>query len=108
MEDYSGLYQVALGADSRVANESWSKAFGEMTLNTEQWKTDTEKYIGDSKKAFENFNEALKPMKDSLSGSAKSIKDITNESKKLKTTLTEKDGVIDSLGKELTAVSQVT
>ena len=108
LEDYSSLYQVAIGTDGRVTQDAWSSAFGAMTTQTEQWKTKTEEYIGQSKDAFEKFNLALKPMKDSLSGSALSIQQITQESNKLKTALTKEGGVIESLGSVLDSVKGVT
>ena len=109
LENYSNLYQVAVGTDARVTGDSWSKAFGQMTTQTEIWKTKTDEYIGNTQSAFATFDTALKPVKDSLSASAKSIENITKESEKLRDTLTNsKNGVIKALTEELSAVKQVT
>ena len=109
LENYSNLYQVAIGTDARVTGDSWSKAFGQMTTQTEIWKTKTDEYIGNTQSAFAAFDTALKPIKDSLSASAKSIENITKESKKLRDTLTNSEnGVIKALTEELSAVKQVT
>jgi hypothetical protein len=45
LQDYSSLYQIAVTTDSRIVKEAWSSDFGEMTYNTEQWKSDVSNYV---------------------------------------------------------------
>jgi hypothetical protein len=39
--------------------EAWSSDFGEMTYNTEQWKSDVSNYVSGVKTAFEQWQSSI-------------------------------------------------
>ena len=110
LQDYSSLYQVALTTDSRVVADAWSTDFADMTYNTEQWEIAVNDYVQKVEIAFGGWQEQLKDIAEdtSLDTLEENIKDITDESEKLKETIIGEDGVVDAIEEEINAVSNIT
>lgn len=113
LEDYSDLYKIAISTDNKVIADAWSSNFNDMVFNTEQWKVDVARYVGEVSGAFKQWktdldNLKLKTELDDLAGKTK---EITTESDNLRKTLIGEDGksgVVGALGEELTKVGEIT
>jgi predicted DNA-binding ArsR family transcriptional regulator len=81
-----------------------------MIYNTENWKDSVEEYVGNVEQAFKDFGAEMENIEKDL-GLDKiktSVSNITKESEKLKTELTKKDGVLDTVEKEIEQVNKKT
>ena len=110
LQDYSSLYQVALTTDSRVVADAWSTDFADMAYNTGQWQKDVDDYIKKVKGEFADWQTQIQQISQdtSLDTLEENIKDITDESEKLKETIIGENGVINAIEKEIDAVSNIT
>ena len=113
LQDYSSLYSVALTTDSRVVADAWSTDFQDMTYNTENWKNSIDSYVNEVKTVFGEWESQMEVIStDTIGSNLDNLKEKTNDivtkNDELTKSITKKDGVIDALGAELTAVSGVT
>jgi hypothetical protein len=80
-----------------------------MTQNTSDWEKEVAKYLGAMEieiGAWETvYKTANENVKEALTNSETATTNLTTASQALKTALTEENGVIDSLGKELDAIT---
>ena len=107
---YSKLYNIAVQTDADATADYWGKDYGQMTQDTEAWKTAVNDYlleVDDQIDEWKNVqNQANKEVQGALNNSKKAIKELTDESKKLRDTL--KNQVIPAIGREIDAVREQT
>lgn len=112
LQDYSSLYQVALTTDSRVVADAWSTDFADMTYKTDDWMIAVDGYVDTVSSAFDEWSSQMDIIATDtgadLDSLDENIKDIVDESKNLRDTLTGEDGVIAAINAEATAVAGVT
>lgn len=113
LKNFSNLYQVALSADGRVAADAWSTSFGSMTTQTETWMKNMRTYIEDAGTAFDTYFEKIAGIEgETLGEGLEDLKnktgEITGASQALRDSLIGEDGLINTLGEELTALTQIT
>ena len=107
---YSELRTIALGVDSRIAADAWTKDFAHMTTQTEMWMKNVDQYaynvevsMGDYQKKVDEVEEFVGLDLDSLKDKTKNI---TDENKALASTI--QDDLIPKIKDEITAVSGLT
>lgn len=110
LQQYSSLHVIALQTDSRVIEEAWSNEFHNMIYSTETWKSEVEDYVADVSSAFVDWKSELDGLEIEvgLDNIETAVSEITEASEDLTEELTKDGGVIDSLGEELDAVSEIT
>ena len=114
LEDYSELYTIAIETDARALEDSWSREFGSMTYNTEDWKNNVEDYVDNVQDAFKEWDREMDRLASEagvggdLSKLSSAVNDITKESDKLLNTLTSPGGVLDTIDSEIQSVSALT
>jgi hypothetical protein len=112
LTNYSELYNVALGANTAIAQEAWSTEFASMTGSTEQWMAKVDEYTNNCGTSFQKWQGVVSEVQGVVGGNfdelATKVTAITNESNALVEAITKDGGVIDKLGDEVTAVSDTT
>ena len=118
LTQYSHLYNIAVQADTKATEDYWGSEYGLMTQDTEKWKNAIKGYLTENEGHIDGWKtkstEAHKSVKEAMNGpdgSKKATEDVTEKSNELKEALIGKDGkggLVDSLGKELTAVNNAT
>ena len=112
LKDYSELYQVAISTDSAIVAEAWSTEFASMTNDTENWMTKVDEYVGGCSEVFQEWQSTIAEVEQmagqDLDNLATGVSDITTESDKLVEAITKKDGVLDTLAKQLDGTQLVT
>lgn len=107
---YSKLYNIAVQTDANATADYWGQEYGQMTQDTEAWKTAVNDYLLEVDDQIEDWkdvqNQANKEVQGALNNSKKATKELTDESKKLRDTL--KNQVIPAIGKEIDAVREQT
>lgn len=113
LQDYSGLYSVAVSADSRVVADAWSSDFADMVYNTENWMDKVVEYENGVKAAFLDWQNAVSGeggvsqiVGNSVEEVGGKVKDVTDKSHELAETTTKE--VIPALDAELDAVQNMT
>lgn len=113
LQDYSGLYSVAVSADSRVVADAWSSDFADMVYNTENWMDKVVEYENGVKAAFLDWQNAVSGeggvsqiVGNSVEEVGGKVKDVTDKSHELAETTTKE--VIPALDAELDAVQSMT
>jgi hypothetical protein len=74
LQEYSGLYQVAITTDNRVVDEAWSKNFSNMTYNTAQWQASVVSYVGGVNQAFTKWESSISSIETQVGKSLEEIK----------------------------------
>ena len=101
LSEYSSQYSIALGIDSNIASEAWSKDFNDMIDTTGSWKGKVDNYLTGSEKAFESWAAVVATIKETTGGDlaslAGNVKSITDESDRLVKALTGENGLVDQL-----------
>ena len=96
LQDYSMLYNTAIGADSRVMAEAWSSSFADMTLDAENWDSAVEDYISGAKNAFNDWSDVVATIKETtgsdLTDLANKVSNVTTASNELATALFGTEG----------------
>ena len=113
LENYQDLYGIALQTDTRVIKDAWSTGMQIMTIETNDWKNAVKEYTNDATKALVDWYAQVDAIanKTGLDNIANKVKQITDESDKLKDKIlgtNGEPGVIQALADELTAVSNLT
>ena len=110
LQDYSSLYQVALTTDSRVVADAWSTDFADMVYSTKDWQMAVNDYVDQVEVAFDDWHTQIQTIATdtSLDILEENIKDIVDESEKLKDTIMGDDGVINAIEQEIDAVAEIT
>jgi hypothetical protein len=88
LQDYSGLYSVAVSADSRVVADAWSTDFASMVYDTDNWKQAVENYTDDAIAAFTKWQNAVTGeggiadlIGNSVEDVGKTVQEVTDKSK---------------------------
>lgn len=110
LSTYSDLYNVAVQADTQATADYWGREFGNMTGNTEQWKTDVNRYLGEVDTEFDVWAGVSETCNErtgnAFSGSKEKIDAVLQSSKDLKIYIEET--LIPKLDDEITKVGEVT
>ena len=106
LQDYSELYQVAVGVDGDVIKDSWSADFGEMTTSTDTWKKNVVTYFDEAAKAIEPWTQACQEVLEQtgLDDVAEAARVAAEESEALAETLLGEDGESGVVGAIMTEV----
>ena len=110
LEQYSSLHAIALETDSRVIADAWSSQFSTMIYSTETWKNHVEEYVDDAAQAFVDWKNDMANIEEelNLNDIEEAVDDIVDANEKLTEVILKKDGVLDSVKKEITEVSNLT
>ena len=113
LENYQDLYGIALQADTRVIQDSWTSGFRTMINNTEIWKDKVAVYTADATTALSNWYNKVEEIsnKTGLDNIAGKVENVTNKSDELRDVILGNDGepgVVDALRQELDAVGELT
>lgn len=114
LQDYSGLYSVAVTTDSRVVADAWSSDFADMVYDTDEWMSAVDQYVADVELAFKEWSDAVHDPSTGITAIVggdvaavgETVQGVTNKSAELAKTTTEK--VIPALDDELDAVQNMT
>ena len=113
LENYQDLYGIALQADTRVIQDSWTSGFRTMINNTETWKDKVAVYTADATTALSNWYNKVEEIsnKTGLDNIAGKVENVTDKSDELRDVILGNDGepgVVDALRQELDAVGELT
>ena len=113
LENYQDLYGIALQTDTRVIKDAWSTGMQIMTIETSDWKNAVQEYTNDATNALIDWYAKVDEIanKTGLDNIANKVKQVTDESDKLKDKIlgtNGEPGVIQALADELNAVSNLT
>ena len=107
---YSKLYNVAVQADADATADYWGKDYGQMTQDTDAWKTAVNDYLLEVDDQIEDWkdvqNQANKEVQGALNNSKKATKELTDESRNLRDTIN--DEVIPAIENEIDSVREQT
>lgn len=114
LQDYSGLYSVAVTTDSRVVADAWSSDFADMVYDTDEWMSAVDQYVADVELAFKEWSDAVHDPSTGITAIVggdvaavgETVQGVTDKSAELAKTTTEK--VIPALDDELDAVQNMT
>ena len=114
LQDYSGLYSVAVTTDSRVVADAWSSDFANMVYDTDEWMSAVDQYVADVELAFKEWSDAVHDPSTGITAIVggdvaavgETVQGVTDKSAELAKTTTEK--VIPALDDELDAVQNMT
>lgn len=114
LQDYSGLYSVAVTTDSRVVADAWSSDFADMVYDTDEWMSAVDQYVADVELAFKEWSDAVHDPSTGITTIVggdvatvgEKVQEVTDKSAELAKTTTEK--VIPALDNELDAVQNMT
>ena len=114
LQDYSGLYSVAVTTDSRVVADAWSSDFADMVYDTDEWMSAVDQYVADVELAFKEWSDAVHDPSTGITAIVggdvaavgETVQGVTDKSAELAKTTTEK--VIPALDNELDAVQNMT
>lgn len=114
LQDYSGLYSVAVTTDSRVVADAWSSDFADMVYDTDEWMSAVDQYVTDVELAFKEWSDAVHDPSTGITAIVggdvaavgETVQGVTDKSAELAKTTTEK--VIPALDDELDAVQNMT
>lgn len=114
LQDYSGLYSVAVTTDSRVVADAWSSDFADMVYDTDEWMSAVDQYVADVELAFKEWSDAVHDPTTGLTAIVggdvaavgEKVQEVTDKSAELaKKTV---DEVIPALDEELDYVQNMT
>jgi hypothetical protein len=110
LETYQDLYGIALEADTRVIQDSWTSGFRTMINNTENWKIKVADYTEAATVSLSNWYNKVEEIsnKTGLDNIASSVEKVTTKSDELRDVILDEGGVVDAMRQELDAVSQLT
>ena len=113
LENYQDLYGIALDADTRVIQDSWTSSFRTMINNTENWKMKVEEYSASAAESLSKWYDKVDEIskRTGLDNIASNVKKVTEESNALRDAILGTDGkkgVVDALKDQINEVSKLT
>ena len=100
---YSNLYNVAVQTDADATADFWAKSYGDMTANTEEFKTAVNGYLVEIETETEIWHEITKAAQEDIT---EGLDDLVDESEEYADVVD--DEVIPALEDELDAVEDLT